>query len=166
MILVTLYLFAIVAANLLVAQFGAGITVLNAFVLIALDLTARDRLHDAWHGKYLWRNMALLIGVGSLLSAILNVNATPIAVASFVAFALSGLADTVVYSFLSKQSRFVRMNGSNLISAGVDSIVFPVLAFGFPPMWGIVIGQYLAKTVGGGVWSWILTRRAEAKVLP
>jgi hypothetical protein len=158
-VLVALYLTAIVVANLLVAQFGPAITVFNAFVLIALDLTARDRLHDAWHGKHLWRNMALLVGAGSLLSALLNVNALPIAIASFAAFALSGVADTVVYTLLSKHSRFVRMNGSNLVSAAVDSLVFPILAFGFPPLWGIVIGQYLAKTVGGAIWSWVLTRR-------
>lgn len=161
MVLIALYLSTIVTANLLVATFGAPITIFNAFVLIALDLTARDRLHEAWHGKHLWRKMALLVGTGSLLSALLNVNAAPIAIASFSAFALSGLTDTVVYSLLAKHSRLIRMNGSNLVSAGVDSFVFPILAFGFPPPWGIVIGQYVAKVGGGVIWSWVLTRRTR-----
>lgn len=87
MILITLYLVAIVAANLLVAKFGVAVVVINAFVFIGLDLTTRDVLHEYWQHKHLWRNMALLIATGSLLSALLNWQATPIAVASFIAFA-------------------------------------------------------------------------------
>ena len=161
--LITLYLTAIVTANLLVAEFGAAITVFNAFILIALDLTARDSLHERWHSKHLRRNMALLIGGGSVLSALLNVNATPIAVASFTAFALAGASDTVVYALLGKRSKLVKMNGSNLVSAAVDSFVFPVLAFGFPPLWGVIIGQYAAKVVGGVFWSWVLTHPLELR---
>lgn len=158
--LIALYLSAIIAANLLVAQFGPSITILNAFVFIALDLTTRDALHEQWDGKHLWRNMALLISAGSLLSALLNVNAMPIAIASFVAFAGAGIADTLVYQALGERSRLVRMNGSNLVSAAVDSLIFPILAFGFPPLWGIVAGQFTAKVLGGVVWSWVLTRRS------
>lgn len=160
MILIALYLFAIVAANLLVARFGASVVILNSFVLIAFDLTTRDTLHERWQGKHLWRNMALLVGAGSLLSALLNRDATNIAIASFVAFALAGLTDTIAYTLLGDRSRSFRMNGSNLVSAAVDSFVFPVLAFGFPPLWGIVLGQYAAKVVGGMFWSWVLTRQS------
>lgn len=163
--LIALYLVAIVAANLSVAAFGASVTIVNAFVLIALDLTARDALHDAWHGRNLRRNMALLIGAGSLLSAALNVNALPIALASFAAFAASGVVDTAVYSLLGDKSRFVRMNGSNVFSAAVDSLVFPAVAFGFPLLWSIVIGQFVAKVVGGLVWSWVLTRFTSTPAL-
>ena len=162
--LIAAYLFAIVVANLLVARFGAGVTVINAFVLIALDLTARDSLHEAWHGKHLWRNMVLLIGAGSLLSALLNANAAPIALASFVAFGLAGAADTTVYALLGERSKLVKMNGSNLVSAAVDSFVFPALAFGFPILWSVIIGQYVAKIVGGAFWAWVLTRRTVRTV--
>ena len=48
MIWVALYLAAIVAANLLVATYGPAVAVLNAFWLIGLDLSLRDRLHDRW----------------------------------------------------------------------------------------------------------------------
>lgn len=158
--LITLYLIAIVAANLMVAQFGPSSAILNAFLFIGLDLTARDSLHERWSGAHLWRNMLLLIGTGSILSALLNVNATPIAVASFAAFALAGIADTIVYALLGERSRLLKMNGSNLVSAAVDSLVFPALAFGFPLMWPIVIGQFAAKVIGGFIWSLILSRRA------
>lgn len=161
MFLIALYLFAIVAANLSVATFGASVTIVNAFVFIALDLTTRDRLHEQWHGHHLWRNMLLLIGGGSILSAVLNWNAAPIALASFVAFAAAGITDTVVYGLLGERSKLVKMNGSNLFSAAVDSFVFPVLAFGFPPLWGIVLGQFAAKVIGGALWSYILTRTTE-----
>ena len=157
--LIGLYLFAIIAANLLVAAFGPDVSILNAFLFIGLDLTARDSLHERWNGVPLWRNMALLIAIGSVLSAVLNWNAAPIALASFAAFAAAGVADTVVYAALGDRTRLVKMNGSNLVSAAVDSFVFPVLAFGWPPLWGIVIGQFAAKVIGGALWSVVLNRR-------
>lgn len=60
MILITLYLVAIVAANLMVAQFGVAVVIFNAFVFIGLDLSTRDALHERWQGEHLWRNMLLL----------------------------------------------------------------------------------------------------------
>jgi queuosine precursor transporter len=65
---VVLYLAAIVAANLTVAAFGPGVSVVNAFLLIGLDLTVRDRLHDAWEGRELWLRMAVLIATGGAIS--------------------------------------------------------------------------------------------------
>lgn len=153
--LVAMYLGAIVAANLLVAQFGASVTVFNAFVFIGLDLSSRDALHERWH-DHLRRNMALLILAGSALSALLNINALPIAIASCVAFAAAATVDTIVYQLLADRPRMVKMNASNLASAAVDSIVFPALAFGFPILWGIVVGQFVAKTLGGLLWAWLL----------
>jgi uncharacterized PurR-regulated membrane protein YhhQ (DUF165 family) len=164
MMLITLYLVAIVVANLLVAQFGASVTILNAFLFIGLDLSTRDSLHEQWQGKGLALKMALLIGAGSLLSAFLNWNAAPIAFASFVAFAVAGLADTITYALLGEKSKLVKMNGSNLVAAAIDSIVFPALAFGFPLLWGIVAGQFVAKVLGGFLWSLLLNKR-EAKLL-
>lgn len=161
--LIALYLAAIVAANLLVVQFGPSVTVLNAFLFIGLDLSTRDALHDRWQGRHLSGRMALLIGAGSLLSYLLNANASGIALASFGAFALAGLADTVVYARLGNQPRLARMNGSNLISAAVDSLVFPALAFGFPLLWGIVIGQFAAKVMGGALWSLVLSRKNSVR---
>lgn len=52
--------------------------------------------------------------------------------------------------------RLQRINGSNLIAAAVDSLCFPLLAFGWPLLWQVVLGQFLAKLLGGAVWAWLL----------
>jgi hypothetical protein len=151
-IYVIMYLAAIVLANLAVARFGPGSTIVVAFLFIGLDLTARDRLHDAWRGDRLFVKMALLIAAGSILSYALNRDAGQIALASFVAFAAAAIVDTVVYQLLGGYPRWLRVNGSNIPSAAVDSIIFPTLAFG-SFLLPIVLGQFLAKTLGGFVWS-------------
>ncbi|MDX1662484.1 MAG: VUT family protein [Candidatus Promineifilaceae bacterium] len=152
MFYVALYLIAIVLANLLVARFGPESVIIVAFLFIGLDLTARDHLHDAWRGEGLAWKMALLIAAGSLLSWLLNREAGPVAVASFVAFAAAATVDAVVYHLLYRYPRFLRINGSNVPSAAVDSVLFPTLAFGsFLPL--IVLGQFAAKVGGGFVWS-------------
>lgn len=154
MIYVVLYLVAIVLANLTVTAFGPSMAIINAFLFIGLDLTARDRLHDAWRGHYLLPKMAALIAAGSVLSWLLNQNAGQIAVASFAAFAAAATVDAVVYHLLGSYPRWLRVNGSNIPSALADSIVFPTLAFG-AFLWPIVIGQFLAKASGGFAWSLI-----------
>lgn len=157
-LLVGMYLAAIVAANLSVATFGPSITIVNAFLFIALDLTARDKLHEAWHGQGLLWKMAALIGAGSALSYLLNVNAGPIALASFVAFGVSAALDALCYQLLDRRSYLIKVNGSNLVSAAADSIIFPWLAFGAFLPW-IVLGQFVAKVVGGALWAWLLRPR-------
>ncbi len=157
MIYVILYLVAIVLANLTVTAFGPHMAIINAFLFIGLDLTARDRLHDAWRSHYLIPKMAALIAAGSVLSWLLNRDAGQIAVASFVAFAAAATVDAVVYHLLGSYPRWLRINGSNIPSALVDSIVFPTLAFG-AFLWPIVLGQFLAKVVGGFAWSLVFRR--------
>ena len=153
--LVALYLAAIVAANLMVAAFGPSLTIVNAFLFIGLDLTARDSLHQAWEEKNLWLKMAALIAAGSLLSWLLNRNAGSIALASFVAFAASGIADAFTFALLRRRAWWVKVNGSNIVSAAVDSLIFPTLAFGaLLPF--IVLGQFIAKVAGGALWSLLL----------
>lgn len=162
MLYVLMYLAAIVIANLTVAAFGPSMVIVNAFLFIGLDLTSRDRLHDAWQGKQLALKMTALIATGSALSYLLNRNAAQIALASFVAFAVAAVVDTVVYQLLHRYPRWLRVNGSNIPSALVDSLIFPTLAFGsFLPL--IVLGQFAAKVLGGFVWSllfrWLDERR-------
>jgi uncharacterized PurR-regulated membrane protein YhhQ (DUF165 family) len=167
MVYVIMYLVAIVLANLTVAQFGPNMAIFNAFLFIGLDLTARDRLHDAWRGNNLVPKMTALIAAGSVLSWVLNRDAGQIALASFVAFAAAATVDAVVYHLLGNYPRWLRINGSNVPSALVDSLVFPTLAFGgFMPL--IVLGQFLAKTLGGFLWSlvfrWLDERAVPSKV--
>lgn len=155
---VVMYLIAIVAANLLVVRFGPWVTIFNAFVLIGLDLTARDRLHDAWKGRRLWPKMFLLIAAGSAISYLLNRDAGQIALASMVAFGAAGVVDAIVYHLLGGYPRWMRVNGSNVPSAAVDSIIFPTLAFGgFLPL--VTLGQFAAKVSGGFVWSLVLQKK-------
>lgn len=152
MFYVILYLVAIVLANLSIAAFGPSIAIIVAFLFIGLDLTARDQLHETWRGNHLFLKMSILIATGSILSWLLNRNAASIAMASFAAFAATATVDAIVYHQLGKYPRWLRVNGSNIPSAGVDSIVFPTLAFG-ELLWGIILGQFLAKIIGGFVWS-------------
>jgi queuosine precursor transporter len=172
-VLIGLYLAAIVIANLVVALFGPKYILLTSFLLIGLDLVARDRLHDMWAGKALWPRMLALIGAGSLLSAAISIVAEAltrgagvaqatirVAVASFVAFALAGLADAAIYHAARRHPWLVRANTSNLAGAAVDSLVFPTLAFGsLMPL--IIAGQFAAKVAGGALWSLVLGRRRQ-----
>jgi hypothetical protein len=158
MFYVILYLLAIVLANLTVAAFGPAVIIINAFLFIGLDLTARDRLHDAWRGNGLWWKMVILIAAGSVLSWLLNRDAGTIALASFVAFAAAAATDAVVYHLLGRYPRWLRINGSNVPSAAVDSLIFPTLAFG-SFIWPVVLGQFAAKVLGGFVWSMIFALR-------
>lgn len=161
-----LYLASIVIANLMVAWYGPRVVVLNALVLIAFDITSRDYLHEAWHGNV--KKLALLIAAGSILSAVLDYAALPVALASFCAFALSEAADTLVYARLEARGWYWKVNGSNLVSAAVDSVVFLSLlaAFGGLP-WALVpllaSGQFVAKVLGGAIWAYVLRPRARAR---
>jgi len=154
---VGLYLGAIVLANLTIVWFGPGISVLNAFLFIGLDLSLRDSLHDSWRGRGLVPKMGLLIIAGGLISYLLNAGAGRIAIASTIAFGAAAIIDVGVYHLLYKRSFMVRVNGSNLPAAAVDSIVFPTLAFGSFLPW-IVLGQFAAKVAGGFLWSLVLQR--------
>lgn len=157
MLLVFLYLVAVALANLSVLHFGPISTPFNAFFLIALDLTTRDGLHERWHGKHLWLKMFALIATGSLISWLFNREVARIAIASAVSFFAAGLADTIVYQVLFKKSRFVKLNGSNVVSSAVDSFLFPTLAFG-GFIWWATLGQFVAKVAGGYLWSLVLKK--------
>lgn len=153
-----LYLVAVMAANMTITYLGPGASVATAFLCIGASLTSRDGLHELWNGRGLGWKMASLIGFGSLLSWLLNRNAGQIALASFVSFVASGTLDTIIYAALYKRGRMLKVNGSNIVGAIADSVLFPTLAFGmFMPL--IVLGQFVAKVLGGYVWSLILIRR-------
>jgi hypothetical protein len=55
------------------------------------------------------------------------------------------------------------MNGSNVAGAAVDSLIFPLLAFGLPMLWPIVLGQLVAKIAGGAIWSAVLSACHHSK---
>jgi hypothetical protein len=154
---ISIYLLAIVAANLSVAHFGPSSTIINAFLFIGLDLTLRDKLHDDWTGNRLVVRMAGLIATGGAISYLLNADAGPIALASTIAFTAAALADSAVYTALRNRTWFNRANCSNVVGAAVDSLVFPTLAFG-GVMWGITGGQFAAKVAGGLLWAVVILK--------
>ena len=57
--------------------------------------------------------------------------------------------------YLIRKPWLIKSNGSNLASSAVDSLAFPLIAFGaFMPM--VVLGQFAAKVFGGAIWAWML----------
>lgn len=157
MILITAYLSAIVLANLSIAHFGPSASIFNAFLLIGLNLATRDKLHDLW-GKQVARNMFFLIVAGGVISYAMNTGAGRIALASVAAFILSEALDATVYHLRRHRPYLIRSNTSNVFGAAVDSVIFPILAFGGFPI-AIILGQFLAKVAGGAMWSFLLSIR-------
>ncbi len=154
MLYVIMYLAAIVLANLSVVWFGPSATIVNAFLFIGLDLTARDKLHDAWRKTGLVWKMGALIVAGSVLTVLLNRGAGQIAIASTVAFAVAAVVDSIVYH------RTGSITTSNVWSAAFDSLLFPWIAFGGIMPW-VTMGQWAAKVFGGWVWARLLTVGVE-----
>ena len=157
MIYAGIYIAALVAANLLVAWLGVWFSLVNAFVLIGLDLSLRDKLHDLWDGDKLPIKMGGLIATASIVSYAINPATGMIAFASLAAFSLSMVADTLVYRYFKDKEWMIRVNGSNIAGSAVDSVVFPTIAFG-GLMLEIVALQFIAKVGGGYIWSRIFKR--------
>jgi uncharacterized PurR-regulated membrane protein YhhQ (DUF165 family) len=107
-----------------------------------------------------WK-MGLLIGAGSVLSWLLNRNAGRIALASFAAFAVSATGDAIAYAKWNHLEQWRRVSISNLVGAVLDSILFPLIAWGWPVDVTIVYGQMAAKVTGALVWALILIPREK-----
>jgi hypothetical protein len=159
MIYPIIYVSALIAANLLVSFIGPWFSVINSFMLIGLDLTLRDRLHDKWDGNPF--KIGALIVVAGAISYLLNPASSQIAIASVVAFTLSMVADSFVYQKLKNQTWEKRTTGSNLVGAAVDSITFPTIAFG-GLMPEIVAMQFISKVAGGFIWTKLIKHDKNA----
>lgn len=147
---VFIYAAAMVTANLLVVTVGREVVPINAFVLIGLDLALRDWLHvrlKAWQ-------MGALIACAGLLTYLLNPAAQNIAIASAVAFAAAALADWLAFMAL-PGSWLRRSITSNVAGAAVDSLIFPLLAFG---SLSLAPGMFVAKVAGGALWALAFAR--------
>lgn len=152
--LIAVYILAMVTANLLVWWIGPWASPFIAFCLIGLDLTLRDVMHDRLTR---WQLLGVILAGGAITWAV-NPSASHIAIASATAFTVSAAADWLAYTLLRSRPWLVRSNGSNVVGAAVDSVLFPTLAFGiFLPH--IVLLQFAAKVCGGAVWSWLLRKR-------
>lgn len=147
---ISVYAAAMIVANLIVALFGAWVSPINSFFLIGLDLTLRDRLHIVLKPLQM---LALIVTTG-LLTYLLNPTISKIAIASSVSFMAAALVDWCVFRTVTG-SWIRRSLWSNAAGSAVDSMLFPTLAFGvFLPH--IVALQFLAKTVGASIWSYLL----------
>jgi queuosine precursor transporter len=160
MIYAFIYVASLVAANLLIAAFGVWFSPIGAFLLIGLDLSLRDKLHDLWEGDKLLIKMGGLIATASIVSYAINPATGMIAFASLAAFSLSMVADAFAYQYLKGKNWLIRANGSNVAGSAVDSVVFPTIAFG-GLMLEIVALQFIAKVGGGFIWSKILEKKND-----
>ncbi len=150
-VLVVVYVAAMVAANSLVWWLGPWFSPANAFLLIGLDLTLRDVMHERLTR---WQ-LAGVILTGGAITWLVNPAAKWIAIASATAFVAAALVDWAVYAALRSKPWLVRSNASNVAGAAIDSILFPTIAFGaFMP--AIIALQFVAKVVGGAIWSVIV----------
>lgn len=132
-------------------MFGPAITPVNAFLLIGLDFVIRDKMHE--HIGI--ARMLALVAIAGAISFAINPATDMIAIASVSAFALASITDAAVYHALIRKPWLIKSNGSNVASSAVDSLAFPLIAFGaFVPM--VVLGQFAAKVFGGAIWAWML----------
>ena len=151
--LIALYAAAIIAANLLVAQFGSSITPVNAFFLIGLDLALRNYLSLKMNR---YQMVAMILGTGALSYAI-NPATGMIAIASGVAFTAAALADWATFNTVT--GNWMKRNfAGNSVGALIDSVIFPTIAFGsLMPI--IVLTQFAAKVAGGAMWGYLIKSR-------
>jgi len=167
-LLILVYVVAMVATNLAVWWFGPWSSPIIAFLLIGLDLMMRDVMHERLDRK----RLAIIVIVGGFITWLVNPAAQQIAIASAIAFSLAALANWIAYSmpWLSHEETealpwLIRANGSNVVGAAVDSIVFPTMAFGvFLPE--IISLQFVAKVAGGAVWCFVARDYPAAESTP
>lgn len=144
-IALAVYIGAILAANILSANFGLvpvgfGLVVSAGTYAAGFALLSRDFVH-----RYLGVRAVLAgMAVGLALSWFL---ATPaLAVASAVAFLVAEVADLLVFMRVRPRG-FVRAAFiSNCVSAPVDTVLFLWIA-GFPLMFESIVGQMVGKIV-------------------
>lgn len=150
--LVTVYLAAIVAADLIVTKMGARGLIVTGLFLIPFDLISRDQLQDMWRGSSLKKKMAALICSGSIIAFLINPDAKNVAIASAAGFMIAGTVDYLIYSVLIDRPKLLKMNVSNIFASMADSISFQLIAFG-AVNFEIAGTQTALKIVGGFFWS-------------
>ena len=149
------FLAAVVAANLIIADQGPDAAPKVAFLLIGLDLVVRDLLHDRLPRRELLGLMGGLVLAGAALAYIASPDAGDIALGSSLAFAAAFTVDGLVYHALRHRPFLERSNASNLAGAVVDTIVFYEVAFG--TLDGS-FAQFTAKVAGGVLFALLLHR--------
>ncbi|MDG4795073.1 VUT family protein [Micromonospora sp. WMMD1082] len=116
---------------------GFGMTAAAGTAAAGYTLLARDWVHEVV-GR---RAVLACIAAGAVLSAVLA--APALALASAAAFAVSELADLLVYQPLRRRGFLLAVLASNAVGAPLDTVVFLTLA-GFP-VWSALPGQMWVK---------------------
>jgi uncharacterized PurR-regulated membrane protein YhhQ (DUF165 family) len=157
-----------VAANKIVVLPVWHLSAPGGTYAVGVALALVDAVHrTAATRRQGWRNAQLVIALGFAASALLAgylalvSHMTPafpgqqfdavlgqtwrIVAASLAAFALSETLDNALGAWArDRVPEFVRVIGTNVVSAPIDSLVFITLAFGTGRL-GLVKGQYVAK---------------------
>ena len=156
--LVTAFVLAMAGANLAIALIGPWLLPVTAFVSVGIVLVSRDYLHDVWLDRWgggFWPRMIAMIAAAGAIAFAVDQSAARIAVASVAALTGSALVETAVFQTVVQRKWMTRSNTSNLAGALADSIIFPVVAFGFgfEGLLLLVLSQTAAKAAGGLFWS-------------
>ncbi|MCL1877128.1 queuosine precursor transporter [Candidatus Saccharibacteria bacterium] len=189
-VFVALYIFGVVAAALMGAKvmplgslFGLNFNISVALFLLPLMFTLTDAVNEIYGRKRAEQLVWLGVGVQILLvlfiwlatslphaarfeplndsyNAVFGISVR-FAVASVMAFAVSGIFDVLIFSRLKKASKgkfvWLRSNVSNVASALIDTVVFMTVAYygffveGFSAnaLWlaGLILPYWTAKCV-------------------
>jgi len=133
---------------------GFGLMAPSGVLMIGAALVLRDALHE--QAGRAWALAAVL--VGAALSLVFSPPA--LAVASAAAFAVSELADALVYDRLRRQGRSAAVLASGIVGAALDSVLFVWLAFGALEFAaGTVLGKLYASAA---VALWLAARPRRA----
>lgn len=159
---ISVYVLALVAANLLVLHWGPWGLTFTAFFLIPFDFVMRAALHETWQGRGLWLRLGLLIFVSSLITYGINHEAAQIAKASALAFITAQVSAGIVYQFLRDESFLVKVNISDFVGILCDSIVFQFVAFCWLDA-ALTCSQVFLKVTGGLLWYYILFERLRVQ---
>jgi uncharacterized PurR-regulated membrane protein YhhQ (DUF165 family) len=160
---VTLYVSAILAANVLTQHYGLipagfGLLVPAGTYAAGFALLARDFVHR--NAGVWWVLVGIALGIG--LSWFF---ASPaLALASAAAFGIAELVDMLVFMVAQPRGFIKAAAASNLVSGPVDTLVFLTIA-GFPLTWETFGGQILVKLVWATALPlfayWLITRHRK-----
>lgn len=156
--LVTAFVLAMAAANLSIAVFGPWFLPVTAFFAVGVVLVSRDYLHDVWRDRFgggFWPRMIAMIVAAAGISFAVDSSAARIAIASVCALVGTALAETFIFQGAFNRPWMQRSNLSNVGGAFADSLIFPVVAFGFgfEGLLLLVVTQAAMKAAGGLFWS-------------
>jgi uncharacterized PurR-regulated membrane protein YhhQ (DUF165 family) len=174
MIQLLLYLATIPAANWMIGNVGAvclpqgpclvpvgfGLTAPSGVPVIGVALVLRDLVHRDLGARW----AAAGVAAGSALSFVIAPPA--LAIASFVAFAVSEALDQAVYAPLRRRRLVLAVLASGMVGAVADSALFLWLAFGsLDHVAGQIVGKLWMVGVAAGFF-WLRARGQPAAAAP